>query len=299
MKRIADEQIHVEGETVSVKLRDEAKGTALANPHDPDARFDGYREAVGYQVQITETCGESKNDANPRIITQVEINQANTANATTLVSGLEKLDAVGLKPVILLTDNGYASDENAQAAAKMGVTHMAPPGGEAPDGFGVVDFALDEEAHTIDHCPMGQTCSENRVIEKHEKTISYFSLETCRACPHSYDCPVKITKRKAKLEWEWKRPRLELRRLAHEEDPTLKKLYKQRAGGESTNAELKNSMGLERIRRRGFEATKLVVFLAATALNIRRMHGWLRRKALEQLSNIDSMLAKWLVLKLL
>jgi hypothetical protein len=110
---------------------------------------------------------------------------------------------------------------------------------------------------------------------------------------------VKITKRKAKLEWKWKRPRLELRRLAHEEDPTLKSLFKQRAGGESTNAELKNSMGLERIRRRGFEATKLVVFLAATALNIRIMHGWLRRKALEKLSNIDSMLAKWLILTLL
>jgi len=69
-----------------------------------------------------------------RIITQVEINQAKTADATTLVSGLEKLDTVDLKPVILLTDNGYASDENAQAAAKMGVTHMAPPGGEARRG---------------------------------------------------------------------------------------------------------------------------------------------------------------------
>ena len=109
---------------------------------------------------------------------------------------------------------------------------------------------------------------------------------------------MKITKRKAKLEWEWKRPRLELRRLEHEHDPTLKSLFKQRAGGESTNAELKNSMGLERIRRRGFEATKLVVFLATTALNIRRMHGWLRRKALEQLSNIDSMFAKWHILTL-
>jgi len=169
LKRIAGEQIHVEGETVSVKLRDEAKGTALANPHDPDARFDGYREAVKYQVQITETCGESKNDANPRIITQVEINQANTADSTTLVPGLEKLDSIGLKPEIMLTDNGYASDENVLAAAEMGVTHVAPPGGEAPDGFGVVDFALDEEAHTIDHCPMGQTCSENRVVEKLKK----------------------------------------------------------------------------------------------------------------------------------
>ena len=50
--------------------------------------------------------------------------------------------------------------------------------------------------------------------------------------------------------------------------------------------------------RRGFEATKLVVFLATAALNIRRMHGWLRRKALEQLSNIDSVFAKWLILTL-
>jgi len=34
LKRIGDEQIHVEGATLSVKLRDETKGTALANRHD-------------------------------------------------------------------------------------------------------------------------------------------------------------------------------------------------------------------------------------------------------------------------
>jgi hypothetical protein len=281
LQRLAREQIEVAGDTVEVKLHEECRGSAMVNPHDPEARYDGHRKQVGYQVQLTETCAENKDIDNPKIITQIEVELANTPDGRGVVEGVEKLEADGLKPDFLLTDNGYASDEKHQQLQTNGVEHVCPPAGEAPDGFGVIDFTLDEAGKAIEQCPWDQPCTMNKVNEKPKKTASYFDIATCRACPDSHACPVKITKRKARLEWEWKRPRLEARRLCFDEDKETKDLFRQRSGGESPMFVLKNKMGLKRSRRRGREKVTLAVFMAATALNVLRMHQWLYRKAVE------------------
>lgn len=295
LQRLAREQIQVTDDEVEVTLDEACRGGAMVNPHDPEARYDGHRKQVGYQVQLTETCAESKDEDHPKIITQIEIEPANTPDGRGLVEGVEKLETAGLKPEILLTDNGYASDENHQALQADGVDHLCPPAGEAPDGFGVIDFVLDEAWKEVEQCPRGQPCTLNKVNEKKKKTASYFDVATCRTCPHSQACPVKITKRKARLEWEWKRPRLEGRRLCFEEDEETRGLFRQRSGGESPMSTLKNKMGLKRSRRRGREKVTLAVFMAATALNVLRMHRWLRRKAEEASTAASSTLCRLIV----
>ena len=184
----------------------------------------------------------------------------------------------------MLTDNGYASDDNHQELKERNVDHVCPPAGELPDGFGVIDFAIEEDGERIKHCPLGKPCLENKVNAAKKATASYCAAEGCRSCPHSHDCPVKITKRKAKLNWAWKRPRLEARRLQFADDDAVKQLFRQRSGGEAPFSILKNKMGLSRIRRRGHAKTTLAVLLAATALNVLRTHQWLLRKAKEALS---------------
>lgn len=281
LSRLIEEQVQVHEDKVEVKLAEQFKGSALVSPHDPDARYDGHREAVGYHVQLTETCSESKDIDNPKIITQIEVNLANTPDVQTVVAGVERLEESGLKPDILLTDNGYASDENHQELKARGVEHVCPPSGELPDGFGVIDFAIEENGKRLTSCPLGKPCRQNKVNDASKSTASYFDVEVCRSCAHSRECPVKITKRKAKLDWSWKRPRLEARRLQFEEDEEVKKLFRQRSGGEAPMSILKNKMGLSRIRRRGLAKTTLTVYLAATALNVLRAHQWLLRKTEE------------------
>lgn len=284
LERLVREQVQVNEDRIEVKLDDQFKGSALVNPIDPDARYDGHRKQVGYHVQLTETCSESKDMDNPKIITQIEVNLANTSDVRTVVPGIERLDEAGLKPEVLLTDNGYNSDENHQELKERGVDHICPPTGEAPDGFGVIDFTLEEDGKQVKQCPLGKPCLENRVNEAHKATISYFDAESCRACPHSCDCPMKITKRKARMVWDWKRPRLEAKRLQFAEDESMKQLFRQRSGGEAPMSILKNKMGLGRTRRRGYAKTTLLVQLAATALNVLRTHQWLARRAKEGLS---------------
>lgn len=275
--RLAGEQIHIEDDKVEVRLEKEARGSALTNPHDPEARYDGHREKVGYHVQLTETCSESKDEPNPKIITQVEVDLANSPDVKTVVPGIEKLEASGLKPEILLADNGYSSDDNHQHSRERGVELVCPPSGDLPDGFGVMDFQI-EDGKRISQCPMGKKSLENQVNEAKELTSTYFDQALCRACPHSQDCPVKITKRKAKCVWQWKRPRLEARRRQFKDDEPMKKLFRQRSGGEAPFSILKNKMGLSRIRRRGRAKTTLMVYLAATGLNVLRTHQWLLRQ---------------------
>jgi len=279
LQRLAKEQIQVHDDKVEVKLDAQFKGSALVNPHDPDARYDGHRKEVGYHVQLTETCSESKDVDNPKIITQIEVNLANSPDVQTVIPGIERLEEAGLKPEILLTDNGYASDDNHQGLKDRGVDHVCPPAGALPDGFGVIDFAINEDGESIKRCPMGKPCLENKVSSAKKATASYFAVDSCRSCPHSHDCPVKITKKKAKLDWAWKRPRLEARRLQFDGDKPVKKLFRQRSGGEVPFSILKNKMGLSRIRRRGHAKTTLMVLFAATALNVLRTHQWLARAA--------------------
>jgi len=86
ISRLASEQIQDNGETVVVELAEEHKGSVRCNPHDPDAPYDGHREDVGYHVQLTETCAPEKDVDNPKIITQVDVNLANTAIFRELLS---------------------------------------------------------------------------------------------------------------------------------------------------------------------------------------------------------------------
>lgn len=282
--RLAREQIQVHDDKVLVELNKLFRGSALVNPHDPEARYDGHRKAVGYHIQITESCSESKDIDHPKIITQVEVEPANTPDVQGLVSGVEQLETAGLAPEVLLTDNGYASDDNHQALAARGVEHICPPAGKAPDGLGVIDFTLSDDQKQIERCPAVKPCQDNRINEHKQKTTSYFDVGTCRTCPHSQECPVKITKRKARLEWEWKRVRLEARHLQFAQDESVKKLFRQRSGGESPMSLFKKMMGLEKISRRGRSKVTLAILLAATGLNILRTHQWLLRQARKAIS---------------
>lgn len=274
LERLAKEQIVKNGEEVVVQVNQETKGSAMTNPHDPDAHYNGHYEKVGYKADFTEACGKDKDTPNPKIVTQVSVHPANTSDKTTILDTVDALEDKGLKPQTLLTDNGYDSDGNQQGCMEHDVDLVCPPSGPPADGFGVMDFARTED-NTIISCPMGQQCLENIVHSGRKRTVSHFEPIHCRECPHSHDCPVKITKRKARLEWDWKKPRIEARRRMFAEDTETKALYRQRAGGESAFSVAKRKLGLNRLRRRGQEKATLSIFLAATALNVLRMHHWL------------------------
>jgi hypothetical protein len=76
------------------------RGSALVNPHDPEACYDGHREAVGYHVQITESCSESRDIDIPRYSPRLRSNWP-IQDVQGLVAGVEHLEAAALAPEIL------------------------------------------------------------------------------------------------------------------------------------------------------------------------------------------------------
>jgi hypothetical protein len=105
--RLAEEQIVGGGEEIVVQPNKDTKGTAMTNPHDPDAHYNGHYKKVGYKADFTETCAKDKDTPHPKIVTQVSVHPANTSDKTTILDTVEVLEDKGLKPQTLLADNGY------------------------------------------------------------------------------------------------------------------------------------------------------------------------------------------------
>jgi IS5 family transposase len=275
LKRLAEEQITIEEDGIKIGITLEKKGDALVNPHDPDVQYNGYYEKAGYKMNITETCSKSKDEPNPNLITHVEVAKANTPDKELLNTSVEKLENKNLKPKTMLADNGYDSEDNRQELETRKIELVCPPAGEPPDGFGIMDFKISDDGRKLLECPMGQRCLKNKVKTKDERTNSYFERKICKGCQHLDDCPVKLTKRKAVVAWQWKKPNIEARRRMFEEDKDIISLYRQRSGVESTFSLAKRKFGLDRTTRRGFIKNRLQIILVAIGINVLRMHNWM------------------------
>ena len=172
---LAEEQIVSNGEEIVVQPNKDTKGTAMANPHDPDAHYNGHYKKVGYKADFTEFCAKDKDTPNPKIVTQVSVHPANTSDKTTILDTVEVLDDKGLKPQTLLAENGYDSDGDQQGCLEL----VCPPSEISADAFAVIDFVRAEE-NTIVSCPMGQQCI---VHSGRKKTVFHFEPVRCRECP--------------------------------------------------------------------------------------------------------------------
>ncbi|MDQ7032580.1 MAG: transposase [Desulfonauticus sp.] len=277
LHRLAKEQITVDGEDVKIGVTLEKKGEALVNPHDPDAQYNGYYQQTGYKLNIMETCSMSKDIPNPKLITQVEVAKADVLDQKLLHTSIEKLANKQIQPEITLADNGYDSEANRQKLEQQGIKLVSPPAGEAPEGFGLMDFKVSQDGKELLECPLGNKCLKNKIKPSESKTKSYFDKQTCEQCNHLEGCPVKLSKRRAVISWQWHQPNLETRRRMFSEDQETISLYKQRSGIESTFSHLKNKFGLAKTSRRGYLQNTFQIILSVIGLNIHRAYKWLLR----------------------
>jgi len=275
--RLIDERITQsdDDEKISVKLKDEFKGSAMVNPHDDTAQYSGHKKKIGVKLTISETCSEDVDTPNPNIITNVEVDAANLSDQNILQDTIDHREKNNLKPNTELTDNGYDSEENVTALDKKDVELISPPTCKENDGFAILDFDISEDGREIVTCPNQKQCIKNKVNEKTGITRSYFDRDSCANCPHQEECPIKVGVRVANFEWKWSRPRMEARFIAFFYCQMLAVIFRQRAGGEAVFSQLKNSMGLKRLRVRGHKKSKYTLVMAAVALNILRTSNWI------------------------
>jgi Transposase DDE domain len=292
MVTIFGQQCELSGEKVVVKTK--TGGDCVQNPSDLDATYDGHK-GQGYQVQLAETCVPS-NDV--QLITAALPETACESDAAAVVPMLDQLEQGERMPEELLVDTIYASDDNVQAAAALGVDLVGPVPGRAPEAdpkaLTVDDFAWDERTGAIDACPAG-----------HPPTLYSYDAETttrrvempasaCAECPFRKQCPIKETRDgKFTLEFTDKERRLAGRRV-EEQTPVFKERYSTRAGIESTNSGLKNRLDMGRLGVRGRGSVFRVILHKVAGWNVlraaasKKLRAWVRTQVAQTLKGSES-----------
>jgi hypothetical protein len=282
LARVLHEQcnVNVSEDTTKVQVKDpkEVPSDSLQNPSDPDATYSGHK-GQGYQVQVMETYTETEDKESKatilNLITHVEVEKACQSDAKALIPAIESTKARGLCPEQLTADTLYGSEDNCEAAKKMGVDVVSPAkrGGEKGP-INLKDFGFAEDGH-VQHCPEGH----KPVFKKKKKTrfTQGFSLETCAQCPLVTQCTVRRGKRHYYLRYEEKAMRM-AKRKAKENTPEFKDRYRWRAGVEATMSEYDRRTGVKNLRVRGFEVVRFCAILKAIGINLFRATAAALRK---------------------
>ena len=160
LERILSEQCNInesdDKKPFKFKPPKEIPSDSLQNPSDPDATYSGHK-GQGYQVQVMETYTDSDDEEKRskalNLITYVEVEKASQSDAQALIPAIESTEERGLCPKDLAADSLYGSDDNHEAAIKMGVELVSPVMGKPKeDKLGLADFVFIETGH-IKSCP--------------------------------------------------------------------------------------------------------------------------------------------------
>ncbi len=275
--RLLREQCHVAEDSssssakkVTVKSNREVPSDSLQNPSDPDAGYSGHK-GKGYQAQVMETYNPGQTDENKQLslITYIEVEPANESDANALMPAIRDTQRRGVGPEKILADSLYGSDDNCEAAKKVGVEIIAPTMGPSEDDkITLKDFSISEDGVVL-FCPEGNCPMETKRNEKKHRHSARFSLDTCLNCSRMECCPVKKSKKSCILGYYDKAARV-AKRKSYEQTDAFREEYRYRAGVEATNSQYDRKTGVKYLRVRGIKAVRSAAKLKAAGINILR-----------------------------
>lgn len=255
---------------IEVKPPKEIPSDSLQNPSDPDAGYSGHK-GQGYQVQIMETYSPEapEEDSPPKLelITHVQVEPAHQSDAHALIPALEATAERNLAPKEVLADSLYGSDENCEAAKKMGVEVVSPVMGTPTEKVLLLSEFEFAGSGKVLECPQGH--APVKVKCRGDRYTASFELGGCENCPRRSACPAVPGKRHFYLRYDRKAVRL-ARRRAREGTSEFRDRYRFRAGIEGTISAYQARTGVKQLRVRGFEAVRFCATLKATGVNIFR-----------------------------
>lgn len=259
-----------------------ARGTMIASPYDPEARYGTKRntEWVGYKVHITETC---EPDA-PLVVTQVTTTPGTTPDGSVLEQIQADLAAHEVTPNTHLVDTGYVDGEGIVRSAQ--TYRIALVGPVPPDtswqarqkvGYAASDFQIDWSARRA-VCPQGQVSTGWKAgpdRHDHAQVKISFPEAVCGSCAARPACTRATTAgREITVRPELEHTALQVARR-QQQSAEWKATYNRRAGIEGSLSQGVRRCGLRRSRYIGLQKTHLQHGLTAVALNIVRVVQWL------------------------
>ena len=142
--------------------------------------------------------------------------------------------------------------------------------------YGIEKFTYDPERNSY-QCPAGKRLTYLGVNPRNRNHIYRATRKRCRECSHKSQCTTGHYRQIAIHVHEPARQRARERATV----PAFAAAQRQRRKIEALFAELKNQIGLRRVRLRRMKHVREQFFLAATAQNLKRLARFLRSRSLE------------------
>ena len=142
--------------------------------------------------------------------------------------------------------------------------------------YGIEKFLYDPETNSY-QCPAGKRLTYLGVNPRNRNHIYRATRKRCRECAHKSQCTTGHYRQIAIHVHEPARQRARERATV----PAFAAAQRQRRKVEALFAELKNQIGLRRVRLRRMKHVREQFFLAATAQNLKRLARFLRSRSLE------------------
>lgn len=267
-------------ERIVVRSKPEKPGSSLQSPHDPDAGYSGHKGS-GYHIQVTETCGNKGPAAEPyqaEIITDYEVHSAGVSDQSRAIAVVERLEAAGMTPEVLVVDGGYVHGAVILEAQDHGVDLLGPASsGPLPaDSIGRDQFVFSADGTQVLACPQGHAPVKHQLRttnEERQKTPhARFSERHCSDCPLKGRC---VARQAASQKGDYY---LDISSdlaardaaLTRKQTPEFRQAYRIRSGIEATNSELKRQHGLGHLRVRRRVRVELAVAFKLMACNAKR-----------------------------
>lgn len=263
-----------------IKENKDISPESIQSAYDPDATFrkKGNKEQVGYICNFTETCNKN-NDV--QFLTDYTLEKNNKADVDIIAERLPQIkERTGVTD--LYTDGGYYDeDTHRKAAEELGVKiHYTNLTGRQPaaDKIALTDFKIENRKKVL-ACPQGQTPTHIFYDEPRGKIIAWFDPKICRECPKQKQCPVKIQKKKALLQFSRNALLAAETRKELAEGPSRQQYISKRATIEGTISAIKRGHGAAKLAVRGQVKCTLVMGLKCIAHNIQQLKKWFQIKA--------------------
>ena len=142
--------------------------------------------------------------------------------------------------------------------------------------YAIEKFTYDPETNSY-QCPEGKQLTYLGVNPRNRNHIYRATRKRCRECSHKSQCTTGHYRQLAIHIHEPSRQRARERATV----PAFAAAQRQRRKVEALFAELKNQIGLRRVRLRRMKHVREQFFLAATAQNLKRLARFLRSRSLE------------------
>ena len=281
IRRVLEEQYTQESKgALQLRPGEDVKADSLQSPHDLEATYrikGGKTFRGGYVVNVSETA----NDENPVqmiVDMQVEPNQAD--DAMLMGQSLDCQDEREIKVEKMTTDGGYTGPKGEavceQHDVELRATRMR--GGTSHAGkwrWEEYNWEVDEAERPVGiSCPQGR---QGRITpgQTDGKFIVRFESQQCRQCPFfRKECRVHNRVRVGPTLYVTQRAIEVARRrqqLHPEETPV-------RVVVESTIRSVKNAFPGGKLPVRGLIRARMMLYLAALMVNVRRLHHYLSGK---------------------